>query len=243
MMLVLWVYSLIRRDASVVDPWWSMGFLAITLILLRKAPLTPSRTALLGLVAIWALRLWAYLLWRSRGKGEDPRYRAFRERYGPKRYWWISLFQVFGLQGVLMLVISAPLQVAATRPWPDLLQPGHLLGAALVGVGVVLEALADAQLAAFRASGSGGVLQSGLWRYSRHPNYFGESLVWWGFWLYSLPAGGGWTVFSPLLMTYLLVRVSGVAMLEPALRKKRPEYEDYIRRTSAFLPWPPRQGH
>lgn len=243
MMLCLWLWSLVKKDASVVDPWWSMGFLVITLHTGSGLPWTPGRTCLAALVAVWALRLWGYLLWRNWGKPEDSRYQAFRQKYGAKRYWWISLFQVFGLQGVLMLIISAPLQVAMSKPVPDPITLWDLVGAALVIAGVTTEALADAQMAAFKArpDSKGEVMDGGLWRYSRHPNYFGEAVVWWGFWLCSLDTPAGFaTLFAPALMTFLLLRVSGVSMLEPELKKRRPAYADYIERTSAFIPWPPR---
>ena len=239
----LWLWSLIKKDASVVDPWWSIGFLLITLHTGWHFSWSPGRTCLAALVAVWALRLWAYLLWRNWGKPEDSRYQKFREQYGPHRYWWISFFQVFLLQGILMLVISAPLQVAMSKPAPDPVTAWDLLGAILVLTGVIVEGLADAQMAAFKAQAdsSGRVMDSGLWRYSRHPNYFGEDVVWWGFWICSLDTSHGlYTVFAPALMTFLLLRVSGVTMLEPELKKRRPAYAEYIKRTSAFVPWPPK---
>jgi steroid 5-alpha reductase family enzyme len=244
MMGMLWVWSVVRRDASVVDPWWSIGFLLVTLSSGWARPLTPGRTLLAALVAIWALRLWAYLIMRSRGKPEDPRYQAFRARYGERRYWWVSLFQVFGLQGSLIVLLSAPLQLAMTRPLPDPVTLWDVLGAGLALGGIAMEAIADAQMAAFKRRSDAGqsVMDQGLWAYSRHPNYFGECLVWWGFWASSIDAGWAWlTVLSPLAMTYLLIRVSGVAMLEPDLLRRRPGYADYVARTPAFVPWPRRR--
>jgi steroid 5-alpha reductase family enzyme len=246
LMAMLWLVSLVKRDASVVDPWWSIGFLVVTIASGSDMPATPGRCLLATLVAIWALRLWAYLLKRNWGRPEDPRYAAFRQRFGAQRYWWVSLFQVFGLQGVLILVISSPLLVAMSKPAPDPITAVDLAGAALIVLGLTIEALADAQLAEFRGDPSrrGQVMDSGLWRYSRHPNYFGESVVWWGFWISSLDAPGGvFTMFSPLLMTTLLLRVSGVAMLEPSLLKSKPGYADYVARTSAFVLWPPRRAN
>ena len=244
MMVVLWIWSVLRRNASVVDPWWSMGFLLITLTLGMEMPWTPGRCLLASLVAVWAIRLWAYLLHRNWGEGEDPRYQAFRESYGPERYWWVSFFQVFMLQGVLMLIISSPLQVAMTKASPDPVTLFDILGAAMVLIGLACEAMADAQMAEFRNNpdNKGKVMDQGLWRYSRHPNYFGEALLWWGFWVSALDCpGGAATVFAPILMTFLLLKVSGVSMLESSLKKSKPKYADYIQRTSAFIPWPPKQ--
>jgi steroid 5-alpha reductase family enzyme len=248
LMTALWIASVLLRDASIVDPWWSVGFLFVAAHTAARTGLTPGKTLLLVLVGAWALRLWGYLLLRSRGRPEDPRYVAFRRKYGPERYWWVSFFQVFLLQGVLVLLISAPLQVAAAAHEPDPVSLTDLFGLALFATGLVLEVVADAQLSSYRhARARGGpdapgpVLDTGLWRYSRHPNYFGEALLWWGLWVLSLDTPWGWaTVFAPALMTFLLVKVSGVAMLDAHLAATRPAYADYIRRTSAFLPWPPR---
>lgn len=238
LMTALWVVSVFRRDASIVDPWWSIAFLLVTGRTAVSAGLTPAKTLLLLLVAIWAIRLWLHLLLRSRGRPEDPRYAAFRRRYGPARYWWISFFQVFLLQGCLAVLISAPLQLAAAAPAPDPIGWTALAGLLVFGIGLALEVVADAQLQAFRSdpAHSGGVLDTGLWRFSRHPNYFGEAVLWWGFWLFAVGHPCGWvSLAAPLLMTFLLVRVSGVAMLDAHLRATKPGYADYIRRTSAFL--------
>ena len=248
MMTVLWIVSVRLRDASIVDPWWSMAFLLVAANTVLQTGLTPGKTALLAAVAAWALRLWLHLLLRSLGQPEDPRYAGFRAKYGPERYWWFSFFQVFLLQAVLAVVISAPLQVAGAAAAPDPVSITDFLGLALFAAGFGIEAVADAQLARYRkARASGGpgapgpVLDTGLWRYSRHPNYFGEALLWWGFWLFALDMPRGWaTVFAPALMTFLLLKVSGVAMLDAHMAAKRPEYAGYIRRTSGFLPLPPR---
>lgn len=244
MMGILWIYSLWRQDSSVVDPWWSFGFLLVAGNSFRSGAQLPAQIALLATVVIWSLRLWGFLLWRGWGQPEDRRYQAFRKKYAEK-YWWVSLFLVFGLQAALICLISWPLQTALSNPDPSSssLKWWHLLGALLSTTGLIVEAVADAQLAAFRRRSdfSQRVLDSGLWRYSRHPNYFGESLVWWGFWLSSWGSAPCWSsIFSPLLMTYLLLRVSGVPMLESDLKTRKPEYADYISRTSSFVLWPPR---
>jgi len=244
MMTALWGVSVVLKDASIVDPWWSIGFLLVSAHTAARTGLTPGKALLLAMVAAWALRLWGYLLRRSRGKPEDPRYAAFREKYGAERYWWFSFFQVFLLQGVLVLLISPPLQLAAAAGAPDPVSLTDLLGLAVFAAGSVFEVVADAQLASYRRGGAdapGPVLDTGLWRFSRHPNYFGEALLWWGFFLCALDVPWGWATFpAPVLMTFLLVKVSGVAMLDAHMAATRPEYADYIRKTSGFLPWPPR---
>ncbi|MCL4808935.1 MAG: DUF1295 domain-containing protein [Thermoanaerobaculia bacterium] len=248
LMSLLWVAGVFLRDASIVDPWWSMAFLLVLAHTAARTGPTPGKTLLLAMVAAWALRLWGYLLLRSRGKPEDPRYAAFRAKYGADRYWWFSFFQVFLLQGVLVVVISAPLQLAGAAAPPDPVSPLDLLGLALFAAGFVIEVVGDAQLASYRrAKARGGtgapgpVLDTGLWRYTRHPNYFGEALLWWGFWVAALDTPWGWaTAFAPAFMTFLLVKVSGVAMLDAHMAAKRPEYGEYMRRTSGFVPLPPR---
>lgn len=243
-MSVLWLISARLRNASIIDPAWGPAFLLLSIVYLITSPegADPVRSRLvLGAVALWSLRLGLHLVARSIGKPEDPRYRAMRDRNGPR--WWLqSLFAVFWLQALLATVISVPLMVAIRSQAP----PGWLDGLAtivfLAGLGI--ETVADWQLQRFRKNSElrGTVLDSGLWRYSRHPNYFGEALLWWGFWLFALPAGGVWTVFAPLLMTWLLTRVSGVPLLEAQLVETRPGYAEYLERTSSFIPWPPRRS-
>jgi steroid 5-alpha reductase family enzyme len=245
MMLVLWLWSLHRRDAGVVDPWWSMGFLLVFVrsLVATGGVLTPGKLLAGGCVALWAIRLWLHLLLRARGRPEDPRYQAFRRRFGPARFWWVSLFVVFLLQAVLMLAISLPLVLAAVAPGPDRLAWNDGLGAAVFVAGFVFEAVADAQLTRFRGDPTrhGAVLDTGVWRYSRHPNYFGETLVMWSFWLFCLDRPAGlYTAFAPALMTFMLLRVSGVTMLEKQLGRSKPKYAEYVRRTSVFVPRPPR---
>jgi steroid 5-alpha reductase family enzyme len=236
-----------KKDASVVDPWWSIAFLLVTVSTAVQSGhagdiffISSANALLITIVAVWAIRLWWHLLRRARGKPEDPRYTAFRKRFGPERYWWVSFFQVFVLQGVLVLLVTAPLQLSAATQAP--LGIGHIAGAALFAFGFSFEAVADAQLQRFRDDPKrADVLDTGLWRYSRHPNYFGEVLLGWGFWLCALDSPWGWaTVLSPILMTFLLLRVSGVTMLDSHMKKTRPAYADYIRRTSSFIPRPPR---
>lgn len=236
---VTWSYSLYRRDVSIVDSLWSLMFLAAALLFAWRAPEINLRTTvLLGLVAIWAIRLSAHLTVRNWGQPEDRRYQAIRRNNEPN-FGIKSLYIVFGLQGMLAWTICVPLLVGLYTPlafhWLD------VLGISLWLVGFAFEAVADQQLTRFKANpaNAGKVLDTGLWRYSRHPNYFGEFLIWWGFYLFALPAGGWWTVYAPLLMSFLLLKVSGVVLMEKDIDERRPAYRAYVARTSAFFPWPP----
>lgn len=243
LMTGVWVASLVRRDASLVDRFWGPAFVAIAWLGFAFGDGDRSRSTLvLVLAAVWGLRLAVHISWRNWGKGEDPRYRAMRER-GGKGWAQRSLVTVFALQGALATVIALPLLVAQSAPRPPGLGPLDYAGAALWLAGFLCEAIADWQLARFKADPAhrGQVMDRGLWRYSRHPNYFGEALLWWGFFFIAAAVPGGvWTIFSPLLMTFLLLRVSGVALLERGLVASKPQYADYVARTSAFVPWPPR---
>ena len=243
MMFVLWLVSLAMKNASIVDIFWGAGFTVIALAtFVLSDGYRPRKVLITSLAAIWGLRLASYIGWRNAGKGEDFRYQAMRKRHGD-RFALVSLFTVFVLQGVLMWVISLPLQIAQLYGDPRRLIWMDLLGAALWATGLSFEAIGDWQLARFKSqpANKGKVMDRGLWAYTRHPNYFGDALLWWGLYLIALATEGGWwTVVSPLLMTTLLMKVSGVALLEKTLVKTRPEYRDYVRRTSAFFPLPPK---
>jgi steroid 5-alpha reductase family enzyme len=242
-MTSLWVVSLIRKDASIVDIFWGLGFILTGAVYFRLTDGFPARKALvMALVAVWGFRLALHIFSRNLGKGEDKRYQVWRMGR-PKNFWWISYFQVFLLQGILMLLISTPLLSAQIAPEPDHLTVLDMSGALLWAIGFFFEAIGDWQLTRFKADpgNKGKVLQTGLWRYSRHPNYFGEAALWWGYFVIALGVGGYWTLYSPILMTILLLRVSGVTLLEKSLTKTRPEYQAYIERTSAFIPWFPRE--
>ncbi len=234
-----WLVSLALRNVSFVDSLWSLFFLVAAIIYAADAAVLGARGQLVvALVAIWSLRLSIYITARNWGEPEDYRYRKIRERNEPFRI--KSLYLVFGLQGLLAWIISLPLLVAIMQPGPI----GPLDAAALLlwGVGIVFEAGGDYQLARFKSDpgNAGKVLDTGLWRYTRHPNYFGDFCIWWSFFLLALPAGGWWTIASPLLMSFLLLRVSGVAMLERTIVNRRPKYADYVRKTNAFFPWQPK---
>jgi steroid 5-alpha reductase family enzyme len=240
--LLAWSIATARRNAGLVDIFWSQFLLLAALAWFFRADQAQARGLLaLALTALWAVRLSAHLAARNWNAPEDRRYAAIRARHEPG-FAWKSLFLVFGLQAVLAFVVSAPLYVAIAAP----ATPLHLLdwlGAALVTGGLAIEAIADAQLARFMAAPAsrGRVMQSGLWRYSRHPNYFGEFCIWWGFFLIALAAGGWWSIVSPLLMSVLLLRVSGVTLLERDIGARRPGYAAYAARTNAFFPGPPRR--
>lgn len=242
-MLALWLLSLALRNASIVDIWWGPGIaLGAGVAWISAGAAHPRSVLLVSLSALWALRLGGYLLWRNRGHGEDPRYQAMRRHWGP-RFPWISLATVFALQGVLQWLVSLPVQVGAAAPGDSPLGLLDALGASLFAAGLGFEAIGDAQLARFKAepANAGRVMQSGLWRYTRHPNYFGDAVAHWGLFAIALATPHGWlTALSPALMTFLLLRVSGVALLERSIGKRRPDYAAYRERTSAFIPLPPR---
>jgi len=238
--VLAWAASIPRRDVSIVDSAWGLLVLVPALVAAAPAPAAGPRAPLvLALAAAWALRLGVYITWRHRGQPEDRRYQAIRSRHEPG-FAWKSLYLVFLLQALLASVVALPLMAAVTSraPWSVL----DAVGVALFALGLAVETIADAQLARFKADPAhrGQVMAQGLWRYSRHPNYFGEFCVWWGLWVIAVAAGAWWTVLSPLLMTVLLLKVSGVTLLEKDIGERRPAYRAYIRRTPAFFPWRPR---
>lgn len=243
-----WIASLRQHDASLIDRCWSIMIAAPVLLYLWLA--TPSLGAASGrawcavaLTVAWGLRLCIYVTRRNWGHGEDRRYREIRQRNEPN-FGIKSLYLVFALQAVLAWIVGLPAlhAVRGERPfgWLD------LVGAALAAFGILFEAIADAQMAHFKSQPSqrGRVMDRGLWRFTRHPNYFGECCIWWGLWLLALAGDGpaaAWTVVSPLLMTWLLLRVSGVSLLEKDIAERRPAYRDYVLRTNAFVPGRPRE--
>lgn len=238
--VLLWLFSLLRDDVSIVDAFWSLMFLLAAVIYYVAAPAKgPMAGLVLAMTAAWALRLSGYIAWRNHGEPEDYRYREIRRNNQPG-FRFKSLYIVFILQALLAWVISLPLMVALS--WQASPGPLTWIGVALWLVGFLFEAVGDWQLSRFKAdpANKGKVLNTGLWRYTRHPNYFGNFTLWWGFYLVALSAGGWWTIVSPLLMSFLLLRVSGVAMLEKDIGERRPAYADYIRNTNAFFPGPAR---
>ncbi|MGD2060529.1 MAG: DUF1295 domain-containing protein [Acidimicrobiia bacterium] len=241
LMLVTWVVSVVVNDASIVDIIWGFGFVVATWSAFLVADGNTGRGWLVAiLVTVWGLRLSGYLAWRNVGKGEDKRYQAMR-RKNPDSFWIVSLYKVFGLQAALMWVVAVPPVVTQTSAsqlyWLD------WVGVGLWLVGLFFETVGDIQLARFKANpeNKGKVMDRGLWRYTRHPNYFGDFCVWWGIYVIAAAGGSWWTVFSPLVMTALLMRYSGAGLLEKTITKRRPGYQEYIERTNAFFPGPPKQ--
>jgi steroid 5-alpha reductase family enzyme len=243
MMTLLWLMSIKLKNVSIVDLFWGIGFVAACVVyFIYSEGLETRKILLMSMVAFWGLRLSIYLAWRNHGKGEDFRYQKFRKDYGEHRYWWISFFQTFLLQGILMWLVSAPLLGAQFYPGKSL---GILdfLGILIWLIGVVFEAGGDMQLARFKANltNKGKVLDTGFWHYTRHPNYFGDAAAWIGYALICISAGSYIPVLGSVLMTALIIKVSGVALLEKTLNASKPEYQEYVRRTSAFIPWFPRR--
>jgi len=241
LMIPTWLISLFRKDAGIIDICWGIGFAVIAWMLFINAQERHVvQWLLVVLTSVWALRLSVHLAARNLGKPEDFRYRAMRERWGAS-FPLASLFIVFGLQGAVMWVVSLPLQISLSvtaRSSTTL----AVLGVALWTVGMFFETVGDWQLVRFRRNpdNAGRVLDTGLWRYTRHPNYFGDCLVWWGLFLLAVSQSGVlWTIISPVTMTFLLLRVSGVSLLESTLRSSKPEYSEYVSRTNAFLPGMP----
>lgn len=239
---VFWAISAARSDVSIVDSLWSLMFLVVAGgYALQVGVESPRGWLILALVLAWSVRLSAYITLRNHGEGEDRRYQEIRANNQPG-FWWKSLYIVFGLQALLAWLVAMPLAVAvgsdAPLGWLD------IVAFSLWALGMFFEVVGDAQLARFKADpdNQGKVMDSGLWRYTRHPNYFGEFTLWWGFFLFAVAAGGWWTLASPVLMSILLLRVSGVSLLEKDIGERRPAYADYIRRTNAFFPGPPRSA-
>ncbi len=238
--IVSWLVSLVKNDVSFVDSLWSLFFLVAAIVFASQLETISARGQIvLLLVAIWALRLSIYITARNWGEPEDYRYKAIRAKNEPG-FAFKSLFIVFTLQGVLAWIVAMPLLPAISSQ--AALSIIDFVALAVWTVGFVFEAGGDYQLSRFKArkDQKGKVLDSGLWRYTRHPNYFGDFCVWWAFFLFAVAAGGWWTIASPIIMSLLLLKVSGVAMLEKTIGKRRPKYADYIRRTNAFFPGPPR---
>jgi steroid 5-alpha reductase family enzyme len=237
-----WIISVKKHDVSIVDSIWSLMILAGGAVFYLSSEIWGLRnTMILSLLLIWALRLSLYVTWRNWGEGEDRRYKKIRDKYSPN-FAAKSLGIIFIFQAIVAWIISLPL-------WPALADHGELhiidfIAILLWCAGMYFESFADWQLARFKANPAnrGKVMDRGLWRYTRHPNYFGETLVWWAFYLFALTSGAWWTLPAPLLMTWLLLKFSGVALLEEDITERRPAYREYIKSTNAFLPWKPRHS-
>ncbi len=242
---ILWGVSLLLKDSSIIDVFWGAGSIVANWLYFVLTPggLLARKWLIGALVTIWGFRLSLHLLRRKWGKPEDFRYQKWREETG-KKWWWQSFFRVFLLQGFLVWLISAPLLAAQIKTATDRLTALDIAALVLWAIGFSFETVGDWQLDRFRANPAnrGKVLRTGLWRYTRHPNYFGDAVQWWSYYLIAVAAGGYWTFFSPIIMTELLTRISGVTLLEKSLQETKPDYQAYMETTSAFIPWFPRRG-
>lgn len=242
MMICGWLISVARRNVTIVDSLWGLGFVLIAWLTFIMSDGFWTRKILIAvLVTLWGLRLSAYLTWRNWGKGEDPRYGLWRKKSGD-RFWLVSLFKVFILQALFLWVISLVLQVGQLAATPSKFTWLDFAGVIVWSIGFVFESVADWQLAKFKSDSAnqGRVMDRGLWAYSRHPNYFGEFLIWWGIYLITLAAPDSWwTILSPIIVTAVLLKMTGIPLTEQELVKRRPGYSEYIKRTSAFVPWLP----
>ena len=243
LMLTTWLISVKLKNASIVDIIWGFGFVVVAWTVRLTVEGNHTRQNLLvALATIWGLRLALYLWWRNHGKDEDFRYVAMRRKHG-QRFPIVSLYTVYATQGALMWIVSLPLQLGQVRATPKL---GFLaiIGAVLWAIGLAFESVGDAQLTKFKSdpASKGVVMNKGLWRYTRHPNYFGDCCVWWGLGLIASETRlGMWGLIGSAAMNVLLRRVSGVTLLEKSLKKRRQGYDEYIRVTSPFIPRPPRK--
>lgn len=248
-MTVLWLVAVRISDVSFIDAVWGLGMAVVAILSFAQLGDPGARAAVIAaMAAIWGTRLGVHLFVRWRKSGEDPRYARMLGKARENGKYAGGAFRVFASQAVLLWVTCLPAQLgtlASEEPAP--LGPVAVAGAGLWLVGIVFETVGDAQLARFRAdpASKGKVLDTGLWRYTRHPNYFGDACVWWGIWLASAEAG--WPValgglIGPVFLTFTLTRWSGKPLLEKGLARTRPGYAEYVARTSGFIPWPPRKG-
>ncbi|MGB0863619.1 MAG: DUF1295 domain-containing protein [Saprospiraceae bacterium] len=242
---VVWLISLLVKDSSIVDIFWGTGFVIVVwfyLFSLGEVYFTGRNLFFVSLVSLWGLRLTAHIGYRNIGKPEDYRYQEWRAEAG-KHYWWVSYLRVFLLQGIILWMLSA-LFIPILKIEENTFSTTFIIGISLFAIGLFFEAVGDWQLMQFKKSPSnkGKIMQTGLWKYTRHPNYFGDSVVWWSFFMMALDYKTGlFFIFAPLFMTFLLTKVSGVAMLEVKQKNTKPKYADYIRRTSSLFPWLPRK--
>jgi steroid 5-alpha reductase family enzyme len=243
LMTILWIASVILTNVSIVDLFWGLSFVIVGWFYFTRTTggNEVRKSLLILLVTLWGLRLSLYILWRNWRHGEDFRYQAFRQKYGAHRYWWISFFQTFMFQGFLVWIVSSSLLGAQIQG--DGLNSLDYLGIGIWVIGIIFEAGSDIQLARFKVNpaNQGKLLKTGFWRYTRHPNYFGDAACWWGFGLMSIAAGSYPAALGAVVMTVLIIRVSGVALLEKSLSVSKPGYDAYVKRTSAFIPLPPKK--
>jgi steroid 5-alpha reductase family enzyme len=239
-----WIISLIRHNVTIADSLWGLGFVLIAwLTFFNSDGFIVRKTILVLLVSLWGLRLFIHLNARNRGKGEDPRYAQWRKKHGTN-FWLISLFKVFLIQALFQWAISLGIQYGQAAELPERLTFFDFVGIMIWTAGFIIESAADLQLSVFikTPGNKGKIMNTGLWRYSRHPNYFGESLIWWGIFVIVLSTPWGiWTVISPLLITYTLLKLTGVTLMEEVEFGDNTEYQKYVSTTSPFIPWFPRK--
>jgi steroid 5-alpha reductase family enzyme len=241
---LLWIWSVFIKNVSIVDIFWGLGFVVVnTFYVFMSGELNARKIVILTLVCIWGFRLAIYLAIRNIGKGEDFRYQEFRQNYGPKRYWWFSYFQTFLLQGILIMIISLPLLGINYNNSNGNLEILDYLGIIIWIIGFTFETVGDFQLSNFKRDpkNKGKILHTGLWKYTRHPNYFGDSAVWWAYGIFSIAAGSYWQAIGAVIMTLLILKISGVSLLEKTLKETKPQYKEYIQKTSSFIPWFPKK--
>jgi steroid 5-alpha reductase family enzyme len=246
-MLLLWLACVAMKDVTVIDAWWALGMVVLAVsTYLQAGGASERKLLLLGLCAAWGLRLGGYLVWRWRTHGVDKRYKAILGHAQKQRGWGFakaSLLLVFATQAPLQFIVSLPVQLGQIDAQPATLGVIAWIGAGMAVTGILFETIGDWQLVRFRgkSENSGRVLNTGLWRYTRHPNYFGDALTWWGIYLIAAETSTGlWAIIGPIFLTWTLMKWSGAPMLEARLRKTRPDYVAYIEQTSGFVPWPPR---
>ena len=244
LMFIGWVISLAIRNVTIVDTLWGLGFVMVAWITFYASEGFVLRKGLIAvLTTLWGIRLAIHLSFRNWGVGEDPRYGIWREASG-ERFWIVSLFKIFLLQAVFLWVISFALQIGQLSPIPERLVWLDFLGASIWLLGFLFESISDFQLSRFKSDpeSEGKVMNQGLWAYSRHPNYFGEAMIWWGIFLISFASPNSWwTVISPLVITTVLLKMTGIPLTEKSIAERRPGYSDYVKRTNAFFPWFPRK--
>ncbi len=243
MMLCGWIYSLIKNNVTIADSLWGLGFILIAWITFFQSDgFIYRKIIVVTLVTLWGLRLFLHITKRNKGKGEDPRYTEWRKEYGDN-FRFVSLFKVFLVQALFLWIISLSLQLGALSDAPDNLTFFDIAGLIIWITGFMIESFADYQLSSFlrKPENKGRVMNQKLWRYSRHPNYFGESSMWWGIFVISLSVPYGFAaVISPVVITYTLLRITGVTLMEEKIFGNNPEYKKYVETTSSFIPWFPK---
>jgi len=244
MMFCGWIYSLVKNNVTIADSLWGLGFIIIAWITFFNGDGFLYRKILItSLVTFWGVRLFIHITKRNRSKGEDPRYTEWRNEYGDN-FKYVSLFKVFLVQALFLWIISLSLQMGSLSEIPGQLRIFDFIGLGVWAGGFLIESFADYQLSSFLKipANRGRVMNQKLWRYSRHPNYFGESAMWWGIFVISLSVPYGFvTIISPVVITYTLLRITGVTLMEKTIFGDNPEYEEYVESTSSFIPWFPRK--